>query len=86
MIQFAAYIGVAAAFLTSLSYLPQVRKAWPRRSTDDLSLAMLIALTLGLALWVSYGLLRADWVIVAANAVGFLLSATVLICKLRDLR
>ncbi|WP_404561991.1 SemiSWEET family sugar transporter [Bradyrhizobium diazoefficiens] len=41
------YLGNIAAFLASLSYIPQVRKAWPRNSTDDLSLGMLTALTLG---------------------------------------
>ncbi|WP_338014118.1 PQ-loop domain-containing transporter [Bradyrhizobium canariense] len=30
-------IGGIAAVLASLSYLPQVRKVWPRGSTDDLS-------------------------------------------------
>lgn len=45
------YLGNIAAFLASLSYIPQVRKAWPRNSTDDLSLGMLTALTLGLGLW-----------------------------------
>jgi MtN3 and saliva related transmembrane protein len=81
----AAYIGGGAAFLASLSYIPQVRKAWPRGSTDDLSLGMLAALTLGLVLWIAYGLLRHDWVIAAANTVGAALSGTVLGCKIRDL-
>jgi MtN3 and saliva related transmembrane protein len=79
-----SWIGVGAALLTSLSYLPQVRKAWPRGATKDLSLHMLIVLTSGLGLWVVYGLLKTDWVIVAANSVGALLSGTVLGFKLRD--
>ena len=78
------YIGGAAALLASLSYLPQVRKAWPRGATDDLSLGMLGALTTGLLLWVAYGVLRGDWVIVVANAIGGLLAGIVLGCKLRD--
>ncbi|MBP1096015.1 SemiSWEET family sugar transporter [Bradyrhizobium diazoefficiens] len=61
------YLGNIAAFLASLSYIPQVRKAWPRNSTDDLSLGMLTALTLGLGLWAVYGLMREDWVIVLSN-------------------
>jgi|EndMetStandDraft_8_1072994.scaffolds.fasta_scaffold746535_1 hypothetical protein len=44
----AAYIGGIAAFLASLSHVPQVHKAWPRGSTDDPSLFMLATLTLGL--------------------------------------
>ena len=80
------WIGVCAAVLTSLSYLPQVQKAWPRRSTSDLSLKMLLALTTGLLLWVVYGLFRSDWIIVGANAVGAALSGSVLAFKIRDLR
>jgi MtN3 and saliva related transmembrane protein len=72
--------------LTSLSYIPQVQKAWPRGSTSDLSLKMLVALTTGLVLWIGYGLLRGDWVIVAANGVGAALSASVLAFKIRDMR
>jgi MtN3 and saliva related transmembrane protein len=80
------WIGACAAVLTSLSYIPQVRKAWPRGSTADLSLKMLIALTTGLLLWIVYGLLKSDWVIVAANCVGASLSGSVLAFKIRDMR
>ena len=78
-------LGVMAAALTSLSYWPQVVKAWPRGSTDDLSLTMLIALSAGLLLWVGYGLARLDWVIVTSNALGAVLALIVLSCKIRDL-
>ena len=80
------WIGASAAVLTSLSYIPQLRKAWPRGSTADLSLKMLIALTTGLLLWIVYGLLKSDWVIVAANCVGASLSGSVLAFKIRDMR
>ncbi len=79
-------IGAAAAVSTSLSYFPQVRKAWPRGSTSDLSLKMLAALTVGLVLWFVYGLMRVDYVIVAANSIGAGLSGCVLAFKLRDMR
>jgi MtN3 and saliva related transmembrane protein len=81
-----SWIGGAAAILTSLSYVPQVRKALPRGATHDLSLRMLGVLTAGLALWALYGALQSDWVIVAANGVGGTLAAIVLGCKLRDMR
>jgi MtN3 and saliva related transmembrane protein len=80
------WIGACAALLTSLSYIPQVQKAWPRGSTKDLSLHMLVVLTTGLLLWIGYGLLKSDWVIVAANSAGATLSACVLAFKIRDLR
>lgn len=80
-----AYVGACAAFLSSLSYIPQVRKAWPQGSTTDLSLSMLVVLTCGLSVWIVYGVIRGDWVIVAANGVGAALSGLVLAFKLRDL-
>lgn len=86
MSEIATYVGGIAAFLASLSYIPQVRKAWPRGSTKDLSVHMLTALTIGLGLWIVYGILRGDWVIILANAIGTTLAAVVLGCKIRDLR
>jgi MtN3 and saliva related transmembrane protein len=79
-------IGLCAAILTSLSYIPQVRKAWPRGSTKDLSLRMLMALTAGLVLWIIYGVLQGDWVIIAANCVGASLAGSILVFKVRDMR
>ncbi|WP_167552268.1 SemiSWEET family transporter [Bradyrhizobium sp.] len=79
------YLGALAAFLALLSYLPQVKKAWPRGSTGDLLLGMLLSLTMGLGLWVAYGVLQSDWVIVAANAVGATLSGIVLGRNARDI-
>lgn len=79
------FVGALAAVLTSLSYIPQVRKAWPRGETADLSLKMLIMLTTGLGLWVGYGFFRGDWTIVAANTVGASLSGAVLAFKIRDI-
>jgi MtN3 and saliva related transmembrane protein len=82
----APYIGAAAAFLASLSYVPQVRKAWPRGATKDLSLGTLVALSLGLGLWIVYGVVQGDWVIILANITGATLAAVVLGCKVRDRR
>ena len=85
MSSFSPYVGALAAFLASLSYVPQVRKAWPRRSTGDLSLGMLAALTLGLTLWIIYGVIQGDWIIIGSNAVGATVAGIVLGCKVRDL-
>lgn len=78
-------LGLFAATLTSLSYIPQVGKALPRGATGDISLKMLIALFVGLALWVVYGAMRGDLVIIAANGVGIALVGAVLTLKIRDL-
>ena len=81
-----AFVGLAAAALTSLSYIPQVRKAWPRNSTDDLSVKTLSALSAGLALWILYGFGKGDWVIILSNFIAVFLALTVLAFKIRDIR
>jgi MtN3 and saliva related transmembrane protein len=84
--QYRIYIlGMLAAALTSLSYLPQLQKAMPRNSTSDLSLKMLVVLLAGVCLWIVYGVLKDDWVIILANSIGASLSLAVLGFKIRDL-
>jgi MtN3 and saliva related transmembrane protein len=81
---FETVIGVIAAMLTSLSYIPQVKKVHAGQPTEDLSSRMLIALTSGLVLWVVYGVIKADWIIVAANIAGASLTGYVLCHKLQE--
>jgi MtN3 and saliva related transmembrane protein len=77
-------VGAAAAICTSVSYFPQVRKAWDTGETGDLSLKMLLQLCCGLTLWTVYGVLRADYAIIAANAVSVVVVGFVLHFKLRN--
>ncbi len=80
---FATLLGVLAAALTTIANVPQVWKAWQTRQTEDLSLAMTLILSAGLGLWVVYGVLQADAVIIIANAVAMLLALTLTGLKLR---
>lgn len=83
--KFTSTLGFVAAALTSLSYVPQVQKALPKDSTGAISTKMLVALFAGLAVWIVYGLMVEDIVIVIAICVGATLVAVVLGCKVRDI-
>jgi MtN3 and saliva related transmembrane protein len=72
---FESLIGATAAFCTTVSYIPQLKKVWTTGETGDLSLKMLLLLAMGLALWTVYGLIRGDFVIIVANAVSLTLLA-----------
>jgi MtN3 and saliva related transmembrane protein len=63
-----------------------VRKALPSGSTGDLSSKTLAVLAAGLALWTVYGMLKGDYVIIVANAVGLALVSTLIGFKIRDAR
>lgn len=82
---YATFVGGFAATCTTLSYIPQLKKCWQTGETGDLSLGMLLILTLGLATWVVYGVMRSDLVVIAANSVSVCLLAFILMLKLREL-
>ncbi len=84
MLALETFTGAAAAICTTASYVPQLQKCWATGQTGDLSLKMLLLLASGLALWIGYGLMRSDAVIVVANGVSIALLACILYFKLRD--
>jgi len=49
-----------AAFCTTVSYVPQLKKCWETGSAGDLSLKMFLTLAAGVAFWIVYGVLKQD--------------------------
>jgi MtN3 and saliva related transmembrane protein len=76
-------IGLAAATLTTGAFIPQAIKTLRARSTKDISLVMYFVLTVGIALWLIYGLMRADLPVIAANAVTLIFVLTILLMKIK---
>lgn len=77
-------VGGAAALLTAVSYFPQLKKSWETGQTGDLSLRMLLILVSGLSLWVLYGVLRGDAIIMIANSVSVAMLSCIIVFKLRE--
>jgi MtN3 and saliva related transmembrane protein len=77
------WIGGIAATLTTCSFLPQVWRVWRTRHTKDISLLMYVLFTVGVALWLAYGILLGAWPIIIANGITLLLAGTMLVLKLR---
>jgi len=80
---YAQLIGLAAAFCTTIAFLPQVYRTWQTRSTKDLSLSMFLVFTTGIFLWLVYGLIMRDVPLIAANGTTLVLSGSILYFKLR---
>jgi MtN3 and saliva related transmembrane protein len=75
--------GYIAAVLTTVSFVPQVLHTWRARRAGGISLGMISLFSLGVALWLAYGILVRAWPVVAANAVTLALSLFLLGMKLR---
>lgn len=77
-------IGSLSAIGTTAAWLPQVVRTWRTREAEDFSWSYLALFSSGVAGWIVYGLLRKDFVVIAANAVTLLLVLTVLYVKIRE--
>jgi MtN3 and saliva related transmembrane protein len=61
-------IGISAAFLTTLSFVPQIIKVHHTRRMKDVSRYLMILFTTGSILWIIFGIFHEDLVIIDANA------------------
>jgi MtN3 and saliva related transmembrane protein len=77
------WIGYAAASLTTASFVPQAWLTFKTRDVSGVSLSMYSAFTLGIALWLAYGLLIEAWPVVIANIITLLLATSILVMRLR---
>ncbi|MFN3852266.1 MAG: SemiSWEET transporter [Spirosomataceae bacterium] len=76
-------IGYIAAILTTFAFVPQVLQIYRTKSAKDVSLAMFLIFTLGVFLWLCYGVVIRSFPMIAANAVTFILALTILYFKFK---
>ena len=75
-------MGYIAAALPPLSFVPQAWLTFRTRVTRGISLGMYSVFTLGVALWLAYGLATRAWPVVVANAITLPLAFFILLMKL----
>jgi len=79
-------LGVTAAswgVLMALSPLLQIRRILERRSSADVSIAYLVVLQIGFALWVGYGWSLGNPAIVVPNSFAFAVGTATILIALR---
>ncbi|MCH8329177.1 MAG: SemiSWEET transporter [Nanoarchaeota archaeon] len=76
-------IGFLAGTFTTIALVPQVVKAWKTKLTRDVSLVWAITLTIGVFLWLMYGILINSLPIMIANSLTFILALIVLTLKIK---
>ena len=76
-------VGTVAACLTTVSFVPQAWLSFKTRDVSGVSLGMYSVFTVGVAMWLVYGLLLSAWPIVIANTITLGLALAILGMKLR---
>ncbi len=76
-------LGLIAGALTTVAFIPQVIKIWKTKHATDISLGMFAIFSIGVLLWLFYGIEIDAVPVIVANAVTLGLSLTILVFKMR---
>ncbi len=80
--RFTDILGYVAAMLTTASFVPQALHTWRTRRAGGISLGMVSIFTLGVALWLCYGIVLGAWPLIIANTITLVLALFILGMKL----
>jgi MtN3 and saliva related transmembrane protein len=74
-------VGHTGAFLSSITFIPQVYKVWQTKSVGDLSTAMMFIVFSSTLVWLVYGLALTLWPVILCNGIICVLSALLIYFK-----
>ena len=76
-------IGLVAGALTTAAGFPQVIRAYRTKHTRDISIWQPVLLTVGMTLWLIYGMLLGDIPLIVANAISIVCYTALIFMKVR---
>lgn len=80
---FVTVIGLVAGTFTTISFFPQLIRVCKTRSTRDISLWMFLLFTIGVLLWLIYGIYLLQWPVILSNLLTLISAVIILIFKLK---
>lgn len=83
LMDFITVLGLVAATLTTVAFLPQMFQTWRTKSAKDVSYIMLITFSSGLFLWLIYGIYLQALPIILANTVSLFFNLIILSLKIK---
>jgi len=81
-LNFIEAIGLTAATLTTLSFLPQVIKTYKEKCTKDLSTWTLWCFFIGVVMWLIYGITIPSFSLICANTITSILAGIMVVFKI----
>lgn len=76
-------LGIMAGILCTFSFIPQVVKIFRTKNARDISLLTFSVFSLGVILWLIYGIAIKEWPIIIANAVSLILILAIVVMKVK---
>ena len=81
--KFVDLLGSAAATLTTGCFIPQVVRLWRTRNAEGISLVTFSAFSVGVVLWLVYGVIMEAWPIILSNAITLVLTFAIIVLTVR---
>ena len=75
--------GVIAAILVNVAFLPQIIKSWKTKKTEDISLLMYLLYSMGVLMWLIYGIIIKNVPIIISDSIGIFFVLSVLYLKIK---
>lgn len=76
-------LGSIASILVSSSFIPQIIKGYRTKRLNDVSYLLMILISIGMSLWIVYGIEKQDLVIIGANVATIALNMILLGLKIK---
>ena len=76
-------LGYSACAVTALTFLPQVLKTWKEKSAKNVSLMMFVIAFVNEVMWIAYGVMRDDMVIIVTNVIMITMCSIMISLKLK---
>ena len=76
-------IGFVGGLLTTMGMVPQVWRLFELKSAREISLAFSVLFIIGIAFWLSYGILQGLLSVIIWNGVSLILGCGMLFAKLK---
>ena len=77
-------IGLLAAILTTIAFIPQVFKVIKTRSSEGLSLTTYLIFITGVSLWLIYGIFKMSFSMILGNGITVLLASIIIYYILKN--
>jgi len=75
-------VGHTGAFLSSVTFIPQVYRVWKTKSVNDLSMTMMLIVFTSTMIWLVYGVALMLWPVIVANSIICVLSLALIYFKI----
>ena len=76
-------LGSIASALVTSSFIPQIIRGYKTKHLEDVSYWLMIMICIGMSLWIVYGAIKQDYVIIGANISTIALNMVLLGLKVK---